>query len=167
MMQQPSPQEPAYRLGLASPEAINQFVEAVRKIQADWSTLGTAEKRAAEFFKALATLLKNLAIPEPTFQLASLDVYGEFSYQDWKLAVDSRALSPSTISAESIKELADTFYHETRHCEQFFNVARFLANGEKNTAEMIAKTMPIPEAVAKQAKSSPLEKGTTAEENKR
>jgi hypothetical protein len=64
------------------------------------------------------------------------------------------------LTADEAAEIADTIYHESRHCEQYFQIARLQAGrmkkGTKDPAAKIAKDMSIPDDIAKAAVRSPL-----------
>src|SRR5579884_4270112 len=56
--------------------------------------------------------------------------------------------------------MADTVYHEARHCQQWFMMARFRA-GQGQSAQAIASELGIPANIASAAAANPLKHGST------
>jgi hypothetical protein len=84
---------------------------------------------------------------------------GGFRYQEWRMQInldvdlgrtanfDDKA---SSVSADELAVIGNTLYHEARHAEQYFMVARTRASSIKD-ADVLAKTLDIPVSVAKAA----------------
>jgi hypothetical protein len=97
-------------------------------------------------------------------------VAGGFHSKSWRIVIDAARLThkPLTttldgIAADQAAELAGICYHEGRHAEQTYLVARLMATREKKDAAAIEKELKIPEAVAKAAadpSAAPLPKET-------
>ena len=117
-----------------------------------WATL-TNQQRGDKLLKyanaeltnthvpALKSVRLNIAAAQPSFQLATwtMELVGDMSrtedaYLSW---------------------LVDAVYHESRHCEQWFRIARKLA-GDGQTAVQIQATMGIPLDIAQAAVKRPL-----------
>ena len=88
-----------------------------------------------------------------------------FHRAEWTIEVDleylSKGLEPPTVGAlsqDQAGDIAGTIYHEARHAEQAFRVARMLA-GEGNIAETIVSELDMPAEVVAAAMENPLVKG--------
>jgi hypothetical protein len=99
---------------------------------------------------------------------ASGDDSGTFSRVTWNVAINTNKFSSRAgitkvgeLTVNEAAEVADTLYHECRHSEQYFRIARMLAaqSAEKDAAKIaaeIVKKMTIPNKVAVAAAAAPL-----------
>lgn len=99
---------------------------------------------------------------------ASGDDSGTFSRVTWNVAINTNKFSSRAgvskvgdLTVNEAAEVADTLYHECRHSEQYFRIARMLAarSAEKDQAKLaaeIARKMTIPNKVALAAAKVPL-----------
>ena len=96
-------------------------------------------------------------------------IYGAFDPAEWKMQIASDDLSAQELNAKDAGELADTTYHEPRHAEQYYLVARLqAANMQKflkevnadmpasEQADIIHEQVGIPNWVAARAQQDPL-----------
>src|SRR5262245_59034501 len=67
--------------------------------------------------------------------LGETNVIGEFDHETWSIAINFSKF-PSDNLLDKASELVNTIYHETRHAEQYFRVARLLASQGKNEDEI-------------------------------
>lgn len=77
----------------------------------------------------------------------------KFSYFDivsWQIILSGNGFSASYYDTNYISWLVGTAYHEARHCEQYFLIARRFAGEGKNQTELIAK-MGMPQDIANEA----------------
>jgi hypothetical protein len=92
---------------------------------------------------------------------------GTFSRVTWAMEINTARFSSRTgvtkvshLTLDEAAEIADTVYHEIRHSEQYFRIARIRAAESKKTggdiAKEIEKDMSIPTAVAQAAAASPM-----------
>ena len=86
----------------------------------------------------------------------------QFRKATWVIRMNPAAFSDrsgvtkvSDLTKAEVAEIADTVYHEARHAQQYFRVARVKA-GEGKTKAQIKTAVGIPLEVAKKAKDSPL-----------
>lgn len=116
--------------------------------------------------KVNAQLVKNGVVPihdPPSFGPTSGGAAGGFRHQTWTVDLDlaSTAAHPlatkiADLSAGQVAEVAGVCYHEARHAEQVFLVARVVASEAKGKkdAKAIAAELGIPEFVATAAVNS-------------
>ena len=91
---------------------------------------------------------------------------GAFSGGTFSIDINTAAFSSrpgvttvKDLNQAEIAEIVDTIYHEARHSEQYFRVARTLAGQGKN-ASQIATQVGIPNIVAAEAVKNPLADST-------
>ena len=103
---------------------------------------------------------------------ATGDDSGAFSRTTWNIEINPGKFSPRAgvtevgqLTLDEARDVADTIFHESRHSEQYFRIARVQAGraGPKVTADKAAKQiaddMSIPLDVAKAAVKAPLKSG--------
>jgi hypothetical protein len=99
---------------------------------------------------------------------------GSFSRVTWSMDINTSQFSSragvtkvSQLTLDEAAEIADTIYHEIRHSEQYFRIARIRAAESKKTgadvAKEIATDMSIPPLVAQAAAAKPMK---AAKDNK-
>ena len=107
--------------------------------------------------------LSHVDVPSVSFELtrqARAADLGRFDEKDWAFQLNRERFadpSPDSIdqAAEGNPGLAQVVYHEARHAEQYFRIARVKA-GMKWKANVIAESFGIPERVTKEAARHPL-----------
>ncbi len=135
-------------------------------------------KGVAEYAQYLATRandpLKALGVPEMKIDYdAGAPFPGAFWHNNWKLIINTtlwsksrRAQKLQDLTVDEAADAAALIYHEARHAEQRFRIARmFAADSKAGTADKIAdeivKTLEIKERpVALAAAGNPLAKST-------
>jgi hypothetical protein len=140
--------------GIRSPFAIGRFVEAAKKVEANWATLKPLE-RAKVFAVAANAELAKAGVPAAKVKMKKMDDSGRFSFSTWTLTLGTEAFAAAAPSSAEIMDAADTVYHETRHAEQWFRMARLKAGAGWKAAK-IAYKMSIPLKIAKAAEKAPL-----------
>lgn len=166
--QQNDPQQPAVPdlTGLGSLLRIDAFVRGVKHVQQAWATLGAPQARAQALCDACNTALHDIGVyPIAAPEVQPMEPRGAFNRRDWKLIFREQTLSqPAPLGGSEAAGIADTALHESRHCEQHFRVARYLA-GQRQSAKTIATQREIPLAVAQAAAARPLtrQNGTSQE----
>lgn len=81
---------------------------------------------------------------------------GSFSSAAWTMKISTSIISKDSVTEAELGALSNTFYHEARHAEQVFRVARWMA-GVGRSAKSIAVHLAIPGRIAKAAKDEPLD----------
>ncbi len=146
----------SHHTGISSSMAVDRFVRVAHHVIHHWHHF-TPEQRAQHLFEAAVAELQPLGVPVPSLLLTDLGAttYGEFRRSTWTLALCSRAFAIPKPDAEAAANLADTVYHETRHCEQFFRVAQLEAN-RLSSVDALAAALYLPKNVAVEACACPL-----------
>jgi hypothetical protein len=150
--------------GIGMNFAVEQYAGVAQKLRENWARL-TPYSRAQMLVTAVNFELAHVDVPSTTFELSDklppLNA-GEFVADDknWTFLLNKAMFSdPSPDSIDQQGEgrpgLAQTVYHEGRHAEQRFRIARLKA-GMKWKAKVIAEWLTIPVTVAKEAVKHPL-----------
>jgi hypothetical protein len=140
--------------GLAAPRATNEFAEtAVRWWRKYPGT--TLANFAVILLEEASASLEKIGVPAVELDGASSASAAVFHANTWTISVNVQATgyAPNTkigeLKPEDMADFADTFFHEARHAEQRFLMAR-LAIGESpgKDARTIADEVKVPERVA-------------------
>jgi len=96
------------------------------------------------------------ALPAPTFGSRGRNA-GGFAQHSWTVQLDAARTAKAplttkigTLAVDRVAEVASVCYHEARHAEQIFAVARLVA-GEGKDAKAIAAEVDLPEHIAQAA----------------
>lgn len=156
----PVPAPPPDKTGIGSPFAIGRFVAAAKQVEANWATLKPVD-RAKAFAVASNAELTAAGAPAAKVKMKKMDDLGRFSFSTWTLTLGKDAFAAAAPSSAEIMDAADTVYHETRHAEQWFRMARLQAGKGWKPAKIAVK-LSIPLKIAKAAAAAPLT-GTSLE----
>jgi hypothetical protein len=122
----------------------------------EWKNL-SAQQRSDKLLKYVNAELKKTHVPEvKEIKLKSGGDFGNatFDFRDWTIGMDDEGLEDD-LTDDQIGELGDTIYHESRHCEQWFRMARLKAGEGLDKANLVS-TMYIPDDIANAAVARPL-----------
>lgn len=147
--------------GLADEKHEESYVKAAHGVFDDWTKLKDAKGRALALVKKVNHELADIGVPAVNETVTKLSggADGEFDAENWIMLIDKENFSKQTIDDQQAAEMADTIYHEARHAEQSFQMARLEAARGKS-AKDIADEMSIPARIAQAAKDKPLRLGT-------
>ena len=142
--------------GIAGEKAVERYAGAAGDVYKKWGEL-TPEARANALGNLANDELKKIGSYPVTITLVDLGptTDGQFGFAQWALKLNPKYFQAATISSDDFSKLVDTVYHELRHSEQWFRMARMLA-GQGKTAAEIAKEMGIPNEAAQAAIDQPL-----------
>lgn len=153
--------------GLRSIECRRQFAFDVAAVHKSWTTTGkTAAKRAQAIVDSANRLLALGRTPAVDFAFRGMTsrFAAYFAHDDWRVDLDRRGFdTQKPPSLREMSELADSVYHECRHAEQWFLVARFVTNSGAMTPEELGAAG-LDLAVAQMAATLPLKTGSAEEE---
>jgi len=156
--------------GIAQESCIIEYVAAVSELIAGWASKNEYQ-RPGVLFQAAAAQLNKFHVPWPGPRFEDMErADGQFAFRTWDVKVSRKkwkwnapkAGKDQTAFKKGVAKLADTVYHEHRHCEQWFRMARFLA-AEYDPAAIRDK-MGIPIEVAQKAKELPALTGEDLDE---
>lgn len=141
--------------GIAKGKTVKQYAEGTRDMQSEWEKMSAAE-RANKLGELANAALATVKVPAVNILMADLgSSSGSFSNVTWTLKVNQSIVSKDTVTEAELAEVSNTFYHEARHAEQYYRVARYVA-GLGMSANYIATRLGIPARIAKEAVSNPL-----------
>lgn len=129
----------------------------------EWATQHGPDARARALSDMIGRSLSDAGVsPVPGYALRtdlSPSTLGNFGYSNWRININQKLVGRPTLSPTQADEIASTFYHEGRHCDQWFRMARLRA-GQGHAPADIARSMGIPNNVAVSAANSPLKAGS-------
>ena len=159
----PEPVDTTKVTGMATKVAIGRFVASSKEVEKDWAKL-TPENRAKKMGGAAASELKKVNVVETGTVLKDLGTTsGELDFTTWNLDLGKGPFSKTSVTKDDMAGMADTVYHEARHAEQWFRMARLVA-GQGKDGTAVAKSMYIPKRVADEAVKQKIDPKTTGQE---
>jgi len=137
---------------------IVQFANACKaNVHQNWSTFVSGQQRAQKLYDFTSLVLDICKVPRPTLQLeANLGgASGAFDFANWRLKINPNGFGQVAIpDKDAFLTLVTLIYHEARHCEQWFQMARYSAVGHQMTADKLASALFIPQNIASIALTS-------------
>lgn len=157
--------------GLNAEANQREFAQKFGKLQKDWPHL-TPSKRIEALQKLANEQLGKTGVPQMKLRSMALNSgadscaghsYGYFSPSDWNMTLASEDLSHKHLDDANAGELADTLYHESRHAEQDYLVARLEAAKLQKSGmtpdqqiDAIAQKTGVKRSIAAHAQKNPL-----------
>jgi hypothetical protein len=141
--------------GLDDPNAAQAYVEAN---YGDANSCMSAEDRAAHVMARINEQLAALGVPHVGYDWDAGNNAGQFNFDTWRMGLGRDAFDPIHYESggpAAEADLLDTVYHEARHSEQWFRMARERA-GLGASADQIVQVMGIPDWVAAYAVANPI-----------
>jgi hypothetical protein len=143
--------------GIGSDRSVRYFAGSVLALGNSWARLSPRE-RADTLLRAAGAELLREGVPAPT----RVDIGGKAEragmMPGWFFVVSPQLLEPRTIDEPTLLRLGATMFHEARHAEQLFRVARLMTTRGAAPAE-VSRALGIPLGVAEQAVKQPLPRG--------
>jgi hypothetical protein len=150
--------------GLAGAGAIGEFTANIKAPLAAWDSHGAdLEKRQRALFEPATRQLEALGAPRITSMLKHEHYGGDSTFAafmpaTWMVLINPRGLQANATDEEKAR-VAGAIYHEIRHAEQYFRIARMLA-GEGAEQELSA--LGLRADVVAQARKNPLPRPQSA-----
>lgn len=156
---QPCPNKksgPCSGQGMSAQAQVDAFSKHLAKLSNQWPKM-TPEQRRQRLSAMIDAQAASNGFPAPTLATPSNlgGRNGQLDFQRWRIEINPTLLQKEHLAPEDAAKLGDTLYHETRHAEQWFLMARRQA-AEGDSADEIIKQLEVPTKVAKAAASSPL-----------
>ena len=130
--------------------AMSAFITAGNSLFDQWDTFTTPDARIGVMGGAANTALGAVGVPAVK-QVAPIDgTESSFDKSAWKISV-GKAPFTAKPPRERLPGVCSTVYHEARHAEQYFNIARLLAGRGKVAADVAKEAGNIPPDVAQAA----------------
>jgi uncharacterized Zn-binding protein involved in type VI secretion len=145
--------------GMATPKNEAEFAKGMKGLQKQWPKMTPAERQAALGTLANKELAKS-GVPtvgiNPNQALSGTATSGQLDFPTWNLDVNPDLMKSATLSDAQTQELGDTVFHESRHAEQWYLIARNQA--ATKTPAQITHDTAIPATVTAAAKKAPMTK---------
>jgi len=141
--------------GLKDKEHTAQFAGEMKALEGSWSAMNPAE-RADAVSARINARLRDIGVPALRVTTAALGSQecGRFSFAKWSMVLNEQMLAAPQLTRSQSAELTNTVYHEARHAEQWYLIARVLAEDGVPPDEASNKTR-IPPAICEAATSEP------------
>lgn len=142
--------------GLAAPNNMDQFCQDLAEVNSRWSKL-TPEQRETELEKVINKQLAKSGVPpqgvvgDATLRPGN----AQYDFTTGQIQVSQSQLSSATMNEAQARKLANVVYHEARHAEQWYLMARHAA-GQGATSVQMAGNMHITRSMAQAAAQNPL-----------
>ncbi len=142
---------------------ISNVVTVMRTLETNWATLDAAN-RCKAITDSVADQLTAIGVPTCTFDVSDLgaSLNGQFDFASWTTKVSTAMATTASTATETdirktIAKLGDVIMHECRHCEQWFRMARLVAekrpSGTLPNITKIAQTLGMPQNIVSSAVS--------------
>jgi uncharacterized Zn-binding protein involved in type VI secretion len=143
--------------GLATPANEKEFAKDMKTLQKDWPNLTPAQREARMETITNRQLGKSGLPPVKVRDNPSLSpqTNGQMNFQDWSLDMNPALSASPSLSNAQTEQLGNTLYHESRHAEQWYLIARSEAANGKSGADIAASTS-MPLSVTNAAAAHPL-----------
>ena len=137
--------------GVGSVAAMDTWARGIRAIASSWDRVDVEQRREA--LERLATTVMTAADVPPAPIAARRDwrTPASFDFPNWTIAIRRSLIERAPLTDEAACELAEVLAHESRHAEQYFLAARWLAGKGASAEEIVATIKHLPIAIAEQA----------------
>jgi hypothetical protein len=140
--------------GLATDAELDAYTDDVKGKRAELAK-ETPAQRAIELLALINTRLAAVGVPPCTLGKESGGDASQFHAGDWTIDMSALELADPDSAAATI-------YHEARHAEQTFRIARMLAGRGKNAAQIAAELGLEKAEIAEAAVTMPFAPGTAS-----
>jgi hypothetical protein len=124
---------------LEDPEQMKKFATEAPALQAAWQGYKTPQERGHALLNMVNERLESAGIPKVNFALGDARGGGGlFDHESWTIVLDQKYLAKETLTTKDLTWMIEASYHEARHAEQFFMMARREA-GMGKSAEQLMK----------------------------
>jgi hypothetical protein len=133
---------------MASALSMDAFVQAALQVKAGWTTM-SPKQRVDALVAAANEQLKAAGVMPCIPKMVDLPpgTLGRFDWEPWMIEMNKVTFSAPTVDQQEAAKAANTVFHEARHAEQLYNVARLMAGQGKGQAEIVKVTKISPIAV--------------------
>ncbi|MEZ0314005.1 MAG: hypothetical protein ACAI38_19710 [Myxococcota bacterium] len=148
--------------GIGSERSVRFFADSVIALKRDWGRQ-SPQQRADRLLLAVNAELLRASIPAVT-RIEVVDLAARAAMERrWSCSVNRALVDSPTIDNVRLLLVAATVFHEARHAEQFFRIARLMATLGWPAAE-ISRVLGLPSAIVEEAARQPLPPGDEHEE---
>ena len=142
--------------GLAVQKTLDKYGAKIKEVYDNWDKL-SQENRLYGLVGAVNIELTKIRVPtvKAAFKACGGAGNAEFDFTVWTLNIDPAGMDQNIITKNVMAGMADSIYHESRHAEQWYRIARLRA-GEGLTANQLEKDLFIPGYIASAAFADPL-----------
>jgi len=141
--------------GLKDRRATAQFAHEMRPVRGMWSGMSSAQ-RADAIGRRINARLRDIGVPALKVKAMPMSESdsGRFHFRDWSIAINERTLAAPQIDSDQLGTLTNTAYHEARHAEQWYLMARWAVE-QGRSSDTVAKDTRMPLAICEAAAHEP------------
>ncbi len=143
--------------GLRSADSVEEYAHSAYGI---WNSSQSADDRIAALANAVNAELAAAGVPWVDFELdPSTPPYAVFRFSTWVAGVEPTPFQPEhaeTLTADQQQQIAGAVYHEARHAEQWWTIARLMAGLHDLDGAAIASATGIRSDIANLAATQPI-----------
>jgi peptidoglycan hydrolase-like protein with peptidoglycan-binding domain len=147
--------------GLRDPDNVEEYAADAYGI---WNSSRSADDRIAALASAVNAQLADAGVPWVDFELdPSTAPYAVFRFRTWTAAVEPTPFQPENaerLSPHEQGQISGAVYHEARHAEQWWTIARLLAGLHDLDGAAIAAQTGIRSDIAALAAQDPIRECT-------
>jgi len=153
----------AFPTGLSKEKSIEGFAQDTLQLEEEWDSLASesdpAQARAELMLKNANEQLTSANIPPVKLVFGDTKgAKGLFASWMWSIWVEKERYAASAAETD-ITDLSQIFYHEARHAEQHFSIARLLI-GKGHSVEQVIEKASMPKVIVEKAAEIPIIPGT-------
>jgi hypothetical protein len=173
LQRQDDSEQPVSKTGIAENGAVGAFSkDAYDYINDPKNAVYSFSRLAIDLGSSVNITLAKARIPPVTINIGGTDDLGTFSPSTWAININTQEFSASAntvcgLTPDEAAEIVDTLYHEIRHAEQSYRIARMLAGqwaglikigvDPAYVEKIIRRVTGLPVSVIQQAMQNPLQ----------
>ncbi|MDP9765284.1 hypothetical protein [Deinococcus enclensis] len=155
--------------GLAKPTQVAAYATNAEDLIARWNAIGGYDGRRKALYALLEQQMKAAGVLMPKLVLSRMEdsLLGVYSGKEHSITINSGFLTKANTEQEDIRILLQTLYHEARHAEQNFAIARLMHGTGMTSAAVYTQTgmnMKLVQAAAKKPLRPDTPEGIVANE---
>jgi hypothetical protein len=130
---------------MTDPQCVNTYVNELRfNVLGRWQSQ-TPAQRGAAMHQAVTRVHKMCGVPETTSRVAPIgQSHGLFQFSRWEIEMNTSLFPDAAVDVNNIHQhfvyVAEILYHEARHCEQWWHMARYLASNARSSSFLAGAT---------------------------
>src|SRR4051812_20873435 len=138
------------------------YATAAQTVKTGWAGYADADARGRALGQAACAALTAIGVHPPTIVMADLPAGngGNFAYTTWSLTLARLPFQPATVTDAVFDNPYTAVYHEARHCEQWFKMARLRAGAGRTAAQIKTDMAGLDAGAAAAAHANPIAPGT-------
>jgi hypothetical protein len=148
------------------PAGMDELVAGMTRLRDDWPNL-SEDARLERIQDLINPRLADAGVPPTVVEVDQTRRHGAvFDYREWSIRLGTELVHAPELDVNATAWLAEVTFHEGRHAQQWYDMARSRAGDGRSAGEIVAETG-IHRKVARQAIKDPLAPNATGVEGDR